>query len=444
MTLLQLTPAIATHRGMRRRYNEDAIGYRYPPDADLLSTHGALFVVADGVGGLAHGDEASQMTVEQVIEQYYASDPELSVEQRLTNTIEHVNGAVYRQFQQRGATTLVVAVILGDQLVTASAGDSQIFHIEGDAIAQLNDADVLQSDDGNNGALTKAIGYREEIAVTINRRAVHTGERVLLCSDGLTRYIPPHKLIDLTTLRDPRDAVRRMINQANNAGGADNISVALIQIGAPALLAQIIAHIKQIAVPVAIDTTPVMMQDVPSKPTTQIPQARPISNIDESLLDPPEPASPESVAVQAERQASPDEPADDTRTITWIIMVAVIVLVMGAIILGMAFASLHSGDSDTPTDETSYQNTENADTLQHIDTALQIGDVIWLDDIILTRTSIGDSVSSFLTTPDRPYQISNIAEDNEGQLWYHLLEEDTGQQGWLSAVDMPPYTIQRD
>src|SRR5690606_33560522 len=75
---------------------------------------------------------------------------------------------------------------------------------------------------------------------------------------------------------------------------------------------------------------------------------------------------------------------------------------------------------------------------------IQIGDYILLDEVILTKNGVGSDVGSFLTSSNTPYLINNITEDSEGQLWYLLLEEDTGQTGWIVESDLPAYTIQRD
>ena len=346
MTILRLTPATATHRGMRRKHNEDAVGYEYPADIDRLQSYGALFIVADGVGGLSSGDKASQMTVKHLIKHYYASDASLDREQALIRAIQVVNSDVFSELNQTGATTLVAALIIHDNLIIASAGDSQIFHIADDRIKQLNEEDVLQSDDADNGALTKAIGYREAIEIETTRIPLQANDKILLCSDGLTRYLDESQLAQLTNLRDPRDSVRNMINRANTSGGADNISAIVIHVGGAIEAGDIATHIKQIPVRVAVDTDPMMMQDVPSKPTTQIPMSRPQTVIDESLLGTPEipQAKPkEAVTPQpalASRAEQQPEPAQSSNGIIVIIVAAVIILVIGAVIFGMALSAL--------------------------------------------------------------------------------------------------------
>src|SRR5262245_32750703 len=115
MTLLRLIPAMGTHVGMRRRHNEDYIGYRYPDDIEILQESGALFVVADGVGGLSAGERASSMAVERLIKHYYAADSEIPPDQRLSIAFQQVNHDVYKLLNDPGkpaATTMVAVVIL--------------------------------------------------------------------------------------------------------------------------------------------------------------------------------------------------------------------------------------------------------------------------------------------------------------------------------------------
>lgn len=458
MTLLRLIPASATHRGMRRKHNEDAIGYRYPSDIETLRSYGALFIVADGVGGLSAGDEASQMTVEKLIEYYYASDVSLSVEQRLAEAIQDVNTDVFTALRREGATTLVTVVIIEDRLIAASAGDSQIFRIADGTITQINEEDVLHSGDADDGALTKAVGYRENIEIETISGTIKPADRILLCSDGLTRYLKHPQIRQLAGSRDSRDSVRRMINQANTAGGADNISVTLINIGEAINDDDIAAHIKNISVRVAVDDLPMMMQDVPSKPTTQIPLSRPVTSIDESLLETPElPEHIKQNAVQTTKKVSPAvsqvQQSTQSNTMIMIIIAAVAILAIGAVILGIALAS--PGDNGNSGDVTPEVTSESA-TIENIPSAtvsgadieisteIQIDDIIVLDESVLTQFNIGSDVASFLATAGVTYQINNITQDSEGQLWYLLLEDETNQTGWVAESNMPAYSIQSD
>ena len=217
MTVFRLTPALATHQGMRRRRNEDAVGYEYPTDPHQLKTYGALFIVADGVGGLPRGEEASRLAVDRLIKRYYEQDSAPSAAERLEQAIHQVNTDIYKDLNREGGTTLVAAVVLGDRLITASVGDSLIFRLRGDDLKRLGADDVLTGDEAGDesGALTQAIGYRETVSVETLKTDLQPGDVLLMCSDGLTRYLVGAQLMRYARLQDPRDGVRRMINDAN-------------------------------------------------------------------------------------------------------------------------------------------------------------------------------------------------------------------------------------
>lgn len=433
MTLLRLTPAVATHRGMRRRLNEDAVGYEYPNDGSLLLSHGALFMVADGVGGLSSGDKASQMAIENLSKHYYRSDVSKGIAEGLSRAIQQANTDVFLEFDRQGATTLVAVVIHGNQMFSASVGDSQIFSIINESITQLNDEDIMRSNDIEYGALTKAIGYRETLKLTVSQHSLQTNQKILLCSDGLTRYIDTQQLASLAQMRDPRDAVRRMINVANTAGGADNVSALLVHVGETMPIEDLKQHLDSISIRVAVDTDPMIMQDVPSKPQTQIPLSRPETIIDEILLGEPE----LQVSVSKDEkisQASPNIPAEANKTIV-IIITAIAILLLGAVIFGFALASLGND-----TNSTSSEATDS--TTLPVDTSLiEVGDVILIENVILTKNNIGSDVGAFLTSLNTPYLVENVTTDSTGQLWYLLLEQDTQQTGWLAESELPAYTI---
>ncbi|MDQ7036068.1 MAG: protein phosphatase 2C domain-containing protein [Anaerolineae bacterium] len=274
MTLLRLTPAIGTHVGMRRRHNEDSIGYRYPDAADVLQHSGALFVIADGVGGLSAGERASSLAVERLTKYYYGADSHIMAEERLATAVQKTNNDIYRLLNdpsKPAATTIVAIVVLNNQLLAVSVGDSQIFLIRDGEISQVNEVDVLSDGSEEDGALTKAVGYRETVEVETISGSVKPDDILILCSDGLTRYISNTQLIRLSGLRDPRDSVRRMINEANQKGGADNISVAIVRVGEALAEDDISKYVQKLVVPVSIDTQPMMTPDVDTKPNTNIP-----------------------------------------------------------------------------------------------------------------------------------------------------------------------------
>jgi serine/threonine protein phosphatase PrpC len=450
MTLLRLLPAMGTHVGMRRRHNEDSIGYRYPDDVEILQESGALFVVADGVGGLSAGERASSMAVERLIKHYYAADSEIPPDQRLAIAFQQVNQDVYKLLNDPGkpaATTMVAVVVLENQLIAASVGDSQIFLIRNDDIQQLNQVDVLRDGSAEDGALTKAIGYREILDVDTILGSLEPDDVLILCSDGLTRYLNNQQLVRLARLRDPRDSVRRMINETNQKGGADNVSVAIIRIGTELEATDVRKHVQKLVVPVAVDSQPVMTPNVDTKPNTSIPLSRPepvlpeTFPVTENLVSDPKP-QPINIPRQTDRVTPP--PPETGRN--YVVLIAIAVLVLGAVLFFGALFFLRQPQDSLPTAtiETTVEATEqltptadiSATTLTNA--TITVGDAVTVAGSLPTLVRVGESVGSFVTIPDTPYIIQEIFESSEGQLWYRLLDEESNQTGWIAASDVTP------
>ncbi|MEL6307760.1 MAG: protein phosphatase 2C domain-containing protein, partial [Chloroflexota bacterium] len=416
MTHLRLTPAMASHRGMRRRNNEDAIGYDYPSDTDVLTTYGALFIVADGVGGLPSGEEASRMAVEQLKRRFYGSVDDMPPAERLEATVKQVNRDVYNAFKRQGATTLVTTAVLEDRYIAVSVGDSQIFRIRAGEITQLNTEDVMHSNDSNNGALTKAIGYRENLDFEILEGELQPDDIIVLCSDGLTRYVSSASILQLASMPDPRDSVRRLVNEANHAGGADNISVLVVKVGDTIALDEVPAHQASMSVRVAVDTDPMMMVDVPSKPHTQIPQGRPSANLPEEILTETERVVPEKPVSQPPPRpiappvatAQSGVPPTEAGNNNLVIIGAVAALVIGAVIFAIALFSLSSNPAPSDTSAN-----DNVTTTLPADTqpTIQIEDRIQLSVTTRTLVDIGSDEESFLAESDTSYLVDNIVQD---------------------------------
>jgi protein phosphatase len=440
---------------MRRRNNEDAVGYEYPTDPHQLKTYGALFIVADGVGGLPRGEEASRLAIDKLIKRYYEQDSAQAAAERLEQAIHQVNTDIYKELNREGGTTLVAAVILGDRLITASVGDSLIFRLRGDDLRRLGADDVLADDAAGdeNGALTQAIGYRETVTVETLKTGLQPGDVLLMCSDGLTRYLVGAQLMRYARLQDPRDGVRRMINDANNAGGADNITVLLTKIHDDTDPETAIQHMNDRVVPVAIDDQPMYTPEVPGKPTTQVPQAR---------AEAPPPKSP-STPAPIPRTGAPRDTQSAPSDRNWLAIAGFGVLLIGTaiVILSVLLTGENTATPTAPaptalpttavpvTDENVVlpESTAEATPQATADTTIDEGDSIRLSDSVLTSVRVDDdSVASFVAAPDTPYIVQTIyrADEDDGATWYRLLDESAGQSGWIAADDLPAYTIVQD
>ena len=224
-----------TDRGRRRHENQDSLLFSLvcdegelpivPISADSIRTHGHLIAVADGVGGLRGGREASQLLAKHLSNLFYKLARNDSVEELLSKAIVQANINAAEQNQQKNASsTLVAAVVRDDRLHVGHVGDSRAYLIRNGKMQQLTQDHAL----GNR--LTRYLVSTTEYAPTMQPPIkLQAGDWVLLCSDGLYREVTDSAEI-ITILQNNRaeDAAHRLIALADANGGNDNISVALL------------------------------------------------------------------------------------------------------------------------------------------------------------------------------------------------------------------------
>ena len=231
--------------GHRRHNNEDFAAYFEPTDAVELKESGSLYIVADGVGGAAKGERASQFAAQKVLYEYY-QQPELDPGERLRNIIEHVNDDIHTYAEEnstRMATTIVAAVVRSGLLYLANVGDSRAYLIRAGEVKQLSrdhslvgemvahgemtEAEAMASKIKNR--LTRSLGGDPEVHVEVyNPLPLKAGDKILLCSDGLTRYALREDIYKMTQEGTPDEIAKRLIQFANGRGGVDNISVVVV------------------------------------------------------------------------------------------------------------------------------------------------------------------------------------------------------------------------
>jgi serine/threonine protein phosphatase PrpC/Na+-transporting methylmalonyl-CoA/oxaloacetate decarboxylase gamma subunit len=236
---LVVNVAMETHIGRQRQQNQDAIGHLVPPDPAVLDELGQIFVLADGVGGLKGGDLASQYALSTIISSYY-DQTEGTPADRLARAIAEANNVIYDEGQAQDttmATTIVAAVVRGHDLIIGSVGDSPAFLIrEGrprkltldHTVAALSD--TTPGMEGSGHKLVRALGVAASVKVDIITGRVRDGDCVVLCSDGLTRYVLPEEIERVTTDLPLEDATKTLIEMANERGGADNISLIVLRL----------------------------------------------------------------------------------------------------------------------------------------------------------------------------------------------------------------------
>jgi serine/threonine protein phosphatase PrpC len=237
--------------GQQRANNEDC--FRIVPSLNL-------FVVSDGMGGEAHGEIASAMAVETVVRTCMGEEtgtvtastethPEWSDKTRLLlNAAHQANKKIYESAevnpQQQGmGATLTAAWINEEKLSVVHVGDSRVYLLRSGVLQQLTSDHSLVAEQVRRGILTaaeaehselqsvllRALGTQPEIEVDAEEHTLFPGDIVLLCSDGLTRMVAEQKIAaTLQSESDPGSAAGKLVAQANENGGADNITVVVV------------------------------------------------------------------------------------------------------------------------------------------------------------------------------------------------------------------------
>jgi protein phosphatase len=253
--MLILSSAVLSHPGLRREGNEDA--YCVRPDV-------GLYMVADGMGGHAAGEVAARMAVE-IVETFVHDTREADVNTtwpfpydtaltldgnrlkaafRLAN--RRLSAAMESDENLRGMATTVAALLVGrGQPVVAHVGDSRVYLWRKGKLRQLTDdhswvgeqirAGVLTESDARRhpwrNVVTRALSGGEDPDVDIAAIDVEAGDRLLLCSDGLSGVVPPEKLeATITGSKNLEATCQALVDAANAAGGPDNITVAMLQV----------------------------------------------------------------------------------------------------------------------------------------------------------------------------------------------------------------------
>lgn len=247
-TSLQFNHALELHVGRKKKNNEDYVTFFIPEKETELQASGGLFVLADGVGGAAYGEVASKYAADLVLFEYFQNTNQ-EIGERLVQAFLKANQDIHQYAEDSGrytkmATTLVAASIQDNKLIIANVGDSRAYLLRGGKIKQLTRDHSVVAEMVRNGEmseeeaqvssirnrLSRSIGGQREVTVDLFPPIpLEIGDRILLCSDGLSRYATAENLLGMAGSGKPDEAARRLIKFANQQGGADNISVALIE-----------------------------------------------------------------------------------------------------------------------------------------------------------------------------------------------------------------------
>jgi PPM family protein phosphatase len=230
-----------TDTGLVRSVNQDA--YYLDPD-------GRFFVVADGMGGHAGGQEASRIateTIQEFLDQHWESA--IASSDLLIKSFHEANQAILQDQRQNPERsdmgTTVVAVLFrdGDQPICAHIGDSRIYRLRGSKLEQITEDHTWVARAMRVGELTpdqarvhpwrhvlaQCLGRDDLDSIEVQTIDMQPGDRLLLCSDGLTEELSDPLIANpLKNIRACEKAAIALVNAAKDRGGRDNITVIIV------------------------------------------------------------------------------------------------------------------------------------------------------------------------------------------------------------------------
>jgi protein phosphatase len=242
---VQFTSAGLTDVGVVRSGNED--NFLIVPDR-------AIFIVADGMGGHAAGEVASEMAV-RIIAQKLGDVRDLDETtacQRISDAIREANAAIFdrtlTEHDKRGmGTTATAMILMGPRYLIGQVGDSRAYLMRNGRLVQLTkdhsyvqeqvDAGYLTPEDARthpySNVITRCVGANEDVVPDTYVGTMHAGDVFLLASDGLTGMIDDLRLHELLEAdAEPEALTATLVEEANRLGGLDNITVIVVRIDA--------------------------------------------------------------------------------------------------------------------------------------------------------------------------------------------------------------------
>jgi serine/threonine protein phosphatase PrpC len=249
----RLDVAQRTDVGRKRAHNEDNLISVVPEEQQLLQEKGALFVVADGLGGHERGEVASELTIQHVRDFYYQNRQD-DIPTALEKAIKQANEAISQANEAERAqgnsefsmgATCVAAVLHEQMLYAANVGDSRVYVLRENHLRQVTRDHSVVAQLVESGEITLAevrthekrnLIYRAlgepEVEVDLFTEPVQAGDTLMLCTDGLWEMLEDDELSAIIKRSGPEESVEHLITRANEAGGADNVTAIVVRVSA--------------------------------------------------------------------------------------------------------------------------------------------------------------------------------------------------------------------
>ena len=241
----------ASDFGKVRANNEDAMGFFIPASRQQARSHGYLFAVADGVGGLDLGEVASATAISVMTEQFARAQPGAMLISLVPRLIQQANAAVHDRMLEpvyRGksmATTLVACALRYDQAVVSHVGDSRCYLVrKGQArqitedhtlvneqrkIGLISESDIPSSD--SRHVLLRSLGPEMFVSPDTTALTLQPGDVIVLCTDGLHDEMSETEIASIVSQKkSPEELARELVARAVEIDGGDNTTAQVIRV----------------------------------------------------------------------------------------------------------------------------------------------------------------------------------------------------------------------
>ncbi len=239
--------------GPARSLNEDYADCFVPAPSDEAQRRakGAIFLMADGMGGHQAGEVASRQAVERVMQEYYA-DSTHKPGDSLVRAFKVANQMLYDYASSDPTkagmgTTLVAAIVLGRKVYVANVGDSRAYLIDKTGLTQITEDHSWVEEQVQAGFLTReqaerhpqrnlitrALGAKPSVEVDLFEGELSEGDMLLLCTDGLCGPLSKQQMAHIVRSQQPPQAAVQLVALASAQGGEDNASAIVVKVAAP-------------------------------------------------------------------------------------------------------------------------------------------------------------------------------------------------------------------
>ncbi|MDH5490701.1 MAG: protein phosphatase 2C domain-containing protein [Myxococcales bacterium] len=236
--LIRISSSAKTDTGMRRDHNEDA----------MASIRSEIFVIADGMGGYAAGEVASELATTVLTEAFetesFGGERDGTLPRRadeLVRAVKSANRTIWEAAQedeerQGMGSTLVAARFAPNKkrVYIAHVGDSRCYRLRDSTLEQLTHDHTLEALGITGPArhkLVRALGVEPEVDVDLRIDEPRHGDQFILCSDGLSKMLSDDDIVTvILASASIDDAVEHLVSEANHRGGRDNVSVIIVRV----------------------------------------------------------------------------------------------------------------------------------------------------------------------------------------------------------------------